>query len=889
MNRVVCFLLLAFSCTALTAQDGHYYLSHYSSDQQAGSLCFDIAQDTNGLLYFATRTGLKQFDGRTWRAVASTSAVYTLSVNEKGEVFTGGEDGVGVITNAADFSLNVIPLYEDKNIDLFESFPIAEGTLFISETKLVVVNYKTRKAAAIKPPTGKEGFVNGFIVNGNTYVSTFDGTTYKVDGGKLTEENLRLGSSVLFTADLSGNYFIVTEEQKIFIAGKTGELRPLVLADDRYLKSSVIVNGCWVNSNLLAIGTLNGGVVFINPTTGKTEEIINYYSGLPDNEIFCIKRDTEGRVWVGHEYGYSAIAPNLPFRSFNHYDGLSGNILCAKTFDSKVYVGTSVGLFVLDKQDRFGEEVYYIEKKSTVQKKVEAAPANPAAQPKPEEKKKGLLRFLRKKEKSNNEQAPVETASIETKAETIVSRIRQTRKIVVGSTYVFRKIEGIDAKVTSLGTQNNKLYAAGLSGLFEVQDNKAVSIVKEPVVVFAATNNYGVVGVNYRNKVFSWDGKNNQTLIEDIRDDITAIVEDTNGELWLTGAKTIYKHVKNEKLGSYAYTNPALDQTVSMVLEKGPVFVNSFGFYIYNSGAVRVIDSLGKPTQFFASGNNVWFKKNDQWRHLGVFTNHKNLKYLNIFADLRYIEADDKSESLWVVTKDNKLFRFYTNSTVPENHTYPLIVRSVRNQKHFFNPGESYYVVEQSEGQLTVEVLRATFGSQQGVQYRFALEGPGKNNWSEWSGDGQFSFPYLPLGDYSLKLQARDVMGEVTELKPIRVKIEPPFWKTAWFYAMEFAVFSVLVILSIRLQAMNKRYRIVAQLLSMLTIVLLITFIQSAFSTYLSTTSPVIDFGIQVGIALLVLPVESFLRKVMFASGPGSKLYQFINPTFKKTPPEPLE
>jgi ligand-binding sensor domain-containing protein len=889
MNRLAYLLLLVLCVSLLHAQDGHYYLSHYSSDQQSGSLCFDIAQDTNGLLYFANRTGLKQFDGRNWRSVSSVSAIYTLSMNDNGEVFTGGEDGVGIITHAADFSLKVIPLFEDKSIDLFESFPISGGTLFISESKLVAVNHKTRKAEVIKLPEGEDGFANGFELHKATYVSTFDGTTYKVEGGKLLQENPGLDGAVLFTSNLDGKYFIVTEDQRLFTSDKPGQMKPIALSNESYLRSSVIVNGCWVTAELLALGTLNGGVVFVNPVTGNVKEIINYYSGLPDNEVFCIKRDTEGRVWVGHDYGYSAIAPNLPFRSFNHYDGLQGNILCAKTFASKVYVGTSVGLFMLDKQERFGEEVYYVEKKSTVQKAPATTPVKPDQQPAQDQKKKGLFRFLKKKERNKTESAQELPEPAETKAEIIVTRIRQTRKILVGSTYVFRKIQGIDAKVTSLVTYDDKFFAAGLSGLFEVQNDKALPIVKEPIVVFTATSKYGVVGVNYRSKVFAWNGKSQTTLMEDIHDDITSLIEDSKGDVWLTGTKTIYKYSENEKLQSFAYTNPALDQTVSMILPAGPVFVNSFGFYIYNSGAVRVIDSLGKASQFFASGNNVWFRKNDQWRNLGAFANHKNLKYLNVFSDMRYIETDNQSEALWVVTKDNKLFRFYTNSVVPESYAYPLIVRSVRNQKHFFDPGKSYFEVEQSEGQLTFEVMKATFGSQQGVQYRFALEGPGKNQWSEWSGDGQFSFPYLPLGDYSLKLQARDIMGEITELKPIRVRIEPPFWKTAWFYAMEFAIFSVLVILSMRLQAMDKRYRIVAQLLSMLTIVLLITFIQSAFSTYLLTTSPVIDFCIQVGIALLVLPVESFLRKIMFASGPSSKLYQFINPSFKKAPAEPLE
>jgi len=87
-----------------------------------------------------------------------------------------------------------------------------------------------------------------------------------------------------------------------------------------------------------------------------------------------------------------------------------------------------------------------------------------------------------------------------------------------------------------------------------------------------------------------------------------------------------------------------------------------------------------------------------------------------------------------------------------------------------------------------------------------------------------------------------------------------------------------LVLVSIRLK-MNRRYKIFAQLLSVLTIVLLITFIQTVFSTYLSTSSPVVDFGIQVGIALMVLPIELYLRKLMASDIAAEKLKSIITTT----------
>lgn len=870
-------LLFISLCGSGLAQTGHYYVSHYSSERQAASLSFDMAQDAAGLMYFATRTGLKQFDGRYWKTVGESSVIYTLSQTEDGTVWAGGEGIIGMVSTGQDFSLQLKPVVKEPAVNFFESIALKGEILFLSEQKIVIYNAKTNTTKQVKLPEGKEGFTNLFEIFTIPYVSTFDGTIYKIEGDKLTESKLPIKSPVAFTAGLNNQYFIITEDHEFLLYNADKGIRPVTLEDATYLRSGVIVSGVWVNEKLVALGTLNGGVVFINPTTGKTEEMINYYSGLPDNEVFCMKRDAEGNVWIGHEYGYSCISPNLPFRSFNHYAGLNGNILCAKTFNSKVYVGTSVGLFVLETQDQYGEEIYYVEKRSAAKGSTTSPVV--AAEPEQESKKRGFLRFRKKKE----EEKPVEAATPKQQEQVpSVTRVRQTRKILLGTTYSFKQVGGIDSKVERLITYNKGLYAAGLAGLFRIENNKAIALVQEPVEVIAATAQHGIVGETYRNRVFAWDGKVQTTLVEDIRDDISSIVEDKDGVLWVAGTKNLYRLSAKNTVENFSFSNPSLDHTEGMNLNGQPLFVNSNGFYTYSSGAVRVIDSLGKPTHFFATGTNLWYRRNETWRCLGSFQEHENLEYLNVFEDLRYVEAEEQTEMLWIVTKDNELFKFYSNRLVPQSTVYPLLVRYVRNQQQFFEPGMPVYKVEQHEGQLTIEVVQATFGSQHGAQYRFSLQGLDTENWSEWTNENQFSFPYLPLGNYSIKFQTRDILGKINELKPIRLKIEPPFWKTPWFYAMEFALFSVLVVLSMRLQAMNNKYRMLAQVLSMLTIVLLITLIQAAVSTYFVTTSPVTDFAIQVGIAFLILPVEIFLRKLMFSTGEKNKLYQIINPTLKR-------
>jgi Two component regulator propeller len=870
-------LLLLFICTLIGqfvfAQPGHYYISHYSQDRQAGALSFDMTQDANGLMYFASRKGLTQFDGHNWRTIVTPSIIYALSAAD-GQVFAGGEGVIGQVITAPDYSLQLRPIVSNPGNDYFESVSNNGLLYFITEKELVTYQPTEKKTGRIKLPDGEEGFSNLFELSGNVYAATFSGKNYKVEGVNLIGANLGSIQGVDLVLSFNDNYFVVTEDQKYYLAKGNASLKEVVLNDAKYLQSGVVVSGAWVNDKLIALGTLNGGVVFIDPQTGKTEEIINYYSGLPDNEVYCMRRDSEGNVWVGHEYGFSCIAPELPFRSFNHYTGLSGNILCAKTFKDRVFVGTSVGLFTLVKEDQYMDEVYFVEKKGTVTKQVVTAEQE---EPEQTTKRRGLFRSRKKNEE------PKSKPLVEEKTETVVSKIRQVRKILMGSTYSFKKVEGIQTKIEKLVDHNGELYASGLSGLFRIVDLKAKQLVQEPVEVIASSKKYGIVGETYRGRVFSWTEAGEITLIEDIHDDISSFVEDPKGTLWITGSKTLYRFEGEKTLKPFAFTNPALDHSESISYGDAMMLVNTNGFYTVNGGAVRVIDSLGKPSQFFATGDNLWYRYKEMWRCLGSFENHQNLEYLNVFAELRYIDAEEGTDALWVVTKDNELFRFYSNKSLQQATTYPFLIRSIRNQQSYFPVNLPFYKLEQDGGQLNIEIVQATFGSQFGAQYRYSLEGSETDGgWSDWTSNNVFNFPYLALGNYTLKFQTRDALGRISELKDIRVRINPPFWKTPWFYAMEFAVFSVLVVLSMRLQALNNRYRLIAQMLSMLTIVLLITLIQAAVGTYFVTTSPVMDFGLQVGIAFLVLPVEMFLRKVMFSTNEKNKLYQIINPTLRK-------
>jgi len=207
------------------------------------------------------------------------------------------------------------------------------------------------------------------------------------------------------------------------------------------------------------------------------------------------------------------------------------------------------------------------------------------------------------------------------------------------------------------------------------------------------------------------------------------------------------------------------------------------------------------------------------------------------------------------------LYRFSNDQTDSVEPAYPLFLREVRGTEIKLTRNVE---IEQTEDAFTFEFIRPDYIGSHANEYRYLVKGLNRQ-WSPWStSNNVINFSFLPAGDYQLKVQSKNALGVVSEPKEVAFTILPPYWKRWWFYALEFVVFSFLVSLSIILARRHTQYRYLSQVLTILTVVMLIQFIQTTIESLISfKSSPVVDFFIQVCIALLVFPVEIVARNSM--------------------------
>jgi hypothetical protein len=878
------------------AQPGHFFLSNHSpGDKTIDHVAFDIMQDHNGVLHFATRSGIVSYDGKNWDLI-SCGAVYALELTDTGEIFWTGAQGFGKIRRSPGGRLASELVSDAAITEFYHVAAVGSEVYFMNEETIFIYDEPSvRTITAGKYNSGS--FTTMLKILNRVFVQTSAGQLFWVDGNQLKKAGFDFGHEIVFACGLDDQYLLVTSNNKLFLQGINSPAKEIKIKERDYLDASVIVNGAWVNDQLIALGTLRGGVIFMNPLSGEIEEIVNYNTGLPDNEILSLFVDGSKNVWVSHEYGFTRIAPFVPFRSYSSYDNLRGNPLCVTSVNDEVYVGTSLGLFKLIRKETYDEIVYYEEVPVTTSaqldekdNKDQISSVTQNGTIGKQKKKNGFLGFLRrnrnKVEESSHDVSPAKNGlpgdgKSNQNQGIVPQKSRKTQKILRSTNFVYEKVSGIEAKVTTVTLVNDQVLAAGIGGLFQVQNLSAKRLIDQPVrSVFVISDSLLAIS-NYNEQVHllikeGTEWRPTRTSLN-IDDQISFAFAGSNSESWLCGIENVYRLEKDKGgfiVTSFSLDNPDFSATVGLCVNRKPLFVNSNGFFGFREhGVLEKIDSLASPINYFITMNSIWFRDKHDWNIIGEAASRRNIQLLNLCSDVRFLAMDRKSSDVWVINGDRELYKFLDTPNLLSANPYSLFLKSVE-QNGMPLKGTKRMAVHQENGPIGIHVAQANFTGGL-LEYRYLLKGL-EDKWSEWSGrNDHINFPYLPPGHYSLEVQSRDMFGTIREAETLQLHVQPPYWKTSWFYAMEFTIFSLLVLLSFKLSV---RYRFVSRMLSLLTIILLIEFIQTIVGvSFFTNSSPIIDFLIQVFVALVILPIEGFLRNFMFKSmGSNSRLFQII-------------
>ncbi|MEQ8924692.1 MAG: triple tyrosine motif-containing protein, partial [Fulvivirga sp.] len=729
----------------------------------------------------------------------------------------------------------------------------------LSANAIYIIDLETNKTKEINAKYSGELYELHLIEN-EVYVSTEKSGLQLLADNDLIEPGIeafdKLDVQFLTNQPNSKKVLLGTLDNNLYLL-EDGKVNPVAIDDaDGYLSNSAFVDGTWISDSLYAIATLKGGVIFINHLKNKIEQVINYQSGLPDNEVFAFSKDTHGGIWVAHSGGFTRISPNLPFRSFHKYPGLNGSLISVINHNNSLYVGTSEGLYYLKRVNNYEEK--QVVEKQTVFKEV------PIQDTDDKSGKKGFLGLFSKK---NKEQEPIETR----RKKSIVLRSR-TVKELKSVDFEFVKVPKVQSKVLQFQSLDDDLYCGGLDGIFKIDGASAETVTTTPVHHFAvAKRNNLILASTYENqiKTYALNGPNREVnLFYDFKDKVDNIFEDSEGRIWLSSSDEVYYiEIENGEIGlseSFPINNPYMYTTLGNAKGEAPTFVNESGEFTINMNlkSIQVLDSTKNLKYLSGVNGEVWVYHKEQWNKLSEKTDNERLNLLSLFKNIKYISSE-KDEYYWVITENNELYKIL-GADIEVTQPYDLYLKYIKNSDRTLLPKDQLKF-EQSNSTLLFEFAQPEFSGILDVKYQYLLEGLDEK-WSEWSGENNIiSFPYLPDGEYTLRVRSKNILGDIKEVGPINFEIVPPYWKRPWFYAFEFCGLAILLFISVRLKNLGFKYRLASRLLALITLIIIIEFIQTvAENEFANESSPVFDFLIQVTIAIIVLPIESLIRKYIF-------------------------
>ena len=131
LQRISLIVASVFLITKLSAQNtiGIPNIVNYSKQvYTAGSQNWNIAQDKNGILYFANNDGLLSFDGTFWRTykLPNKTIVRSLAIDsKKNRIYIGGQGEIGFFSPSAEGELsytslnNLIPPKDNDFADVW--------------------------------------------------------------------------------------------------------------------------------------------------------------------------------------------------------------------------------------------------------------------------------------------------------------------------------------------------------------------------------------------------------------------------------------------------------------------------------------------------------------------------------------------------------------------------------------------------------------------------------------------------------------------------------------------------------------------------------------------------------------------------------------------------
>ncbi|MCF8304585.1 MAG: hypothetical protein K9I94_15025 [Bacteroidales bacterium] len=356
---------------------GQSYLSqtYNELDGLTTSQVYDVAQDSTGKMWFATRTGISSYDGKNWRSYypnlqISVNSYHSIEVDEKGNIYalpaTRNASFIKYHPEKDHFQIVEMLKLDDhnrsNNVEMFKVFSYQGNNVFVFGSRLsgFLFYYNDSWTVVNKEKGLSDDQVNNFdFINGEFLVATENGLDQVTMEGQVKNTIARqFGLKGKAITGVGVTKSKNPELAKIWITTKdwmgylsNGKLRKIT--------NELKVVFTDHDHRTLIEPAERGGVFFGNATglfyykflTGSIE-YLNTQSGLITEGATSLYTDREKNLWVTGLRGVTKFT-SFRFANYSRENGLYGSEVTSieHWHDSIYLLGHNGGISVFDGKD----------------------------------------------------------------------------------------------------------------------------------------------------------------------------------------------------------------------------------------------------------------------------------------------------------------------------------------------------------------------------------------------------------------------------------------------------------------------------------------------------------------------------------------------------------
>lgn len=787
-------LLLAFAFFAKAQYErGFLTIKNYSGkDYKALPQNWDILQDHRGVIYIANNLGLLEFKNNQWKLyqVANASNIYCLDIDKRGYIFVGATNDFGYF---APDSLNkgtlnyyslepLVPEKEKPFFDIRTLVTINTETYFTSKNRVFYWNSKELKV--INPGKRISGI---FKINNTAYISVDSVGLMRLKNGKLEKtenseillkpeiKSVKLQSVCNYNAN---NYLaLVGKDSLKFLTIENNKLsiKAFNINFSKLLPDFTPTKILKINQTTFALASAYSGVIIFN-NKGEIIRFINKNNGLKSDQVHNMFLDDDKNLWLALDMGLAQVKISSASSIFyEELSGYNGTIECINRFDNTIYVGSSSGLFKLEKNIK----PIYLAGESDISSEFD------------------FSSFIQVKS----------TLFDKKKIWDLLPLTINNKKMMLVATD--------DSIVQHNGTGKDIPIMQAWSFCF-LHDNM------DPNRVFIGLDP-GLVSIYYENG--KWVVENGYDKIDFT---IRKIAQDKEGNLWLGGIgvvgylkKPVFENhsIKDLQLIKYDEKSnlPINDAFYVQKINNRIIVATGGGLMVFNPTNKKFETFKDFGPEFYNPNiyihrintdyqGNIWavihpedkenviLKKltpNDDGTYTGKQTLVRN-------QELIHAVFHDSNGVTWYGGTINGLYRYDNNSEPNLKLPFRIFINRILSANDTVFEGVYYDDLGNISAKQTLRFTPTVdyenntfsffysaipFNFESSLTYSCRLDGYDEENiWSAWSEKTEERYTNLPEGDYTFRVKARDIYGNISDEAVYSFHIKPPWYRTLWSY-----------------------------------------------------------------------------------------------------------